>query len=212
MKINKGDFIELDFTAFVKGGTIFDTTKEEEAKKAGLVDERKKHEFKPMRICVGERMVIKGLDDILVGKEIGKNYNVEIQPKDAFGKRNPKLIKTVPLSAFQQMPQPGMFVNVNGLVARVVTVTGGRALIDLNNPLAGKVVVYKFKINKLIEDNSEKIKLLGNNYGIIIEDIKMKDNEKKVEIKIKSKKEVEKALEQFKEKIKTLLGFECKFE
>ncbi len=207
MKTKKGDFIELDFTASIKGGSVFDTTKEEDAKKAGLLDDKRKHDFKPMQICIGERMVIKGLDDALIDKEIGKSYDIEIQPKDAFGKRNPKLIKTVPLSAFQQMPQPGMFVNVNGLIAKVITITGGRALIDLNNPLAGKIVIYKFKINKLIEDNSDKIKLLGKSFGLDIGEVNIQD--KKVKIRVKNKKDVK--LDAFKEKIKTLLNIEPEF-
>lgn len=209
MKVKKGDFIELDFTASVKGGKVFDTTKEEEAKKAGLFDEKKKQEFESLKICVGEGMAIKGFDDALIGKEINKEYEIEIQPKEAFGIRNAKLIKAVPLSAFQQPPVPGMFVNVNGLIAKVINVAGGRALIDLNSPLAGKVVVYKFKVNRIIDDNSEKIKILGRSFNLDIENIIVED--KKAKIKIKDKKE-NKIFEKFKGKIKELLNLECEVE
>ncbi len=212
MKTKKGDFVELDFTATVKEGKVFDTTKEKEARKANLFDEKKNHKFEPMSVCIGEGMVIKGLDEALVDKDIGKEYEIEIQPKEAFGNRNAKLIKTVPLSAFQEMPHPGMFVNVNGLVARVVTVTGGRTLIDLNNPLAGKIIIYKFEINKNIEDISKKIKLIAGIFGLEIENIKIEEKQKKVKIKIKNKKQVEKILDKFNEKIKSLLGLGCEFD
>ena len=193
---------DLEIARSVKPLSIFEV-----AEKAGLLDEKRKHEFKPMQICIGEKMVIRGLDDALIEKEIGKSYDIEIQPKDAFGKRNPKLIKTVPLSAFQQMPQPGMFVNVNGLIAKVITITGGRALIDLNNPLAGKIIVYNFKINKIIEDIPEKIKILGRNFGLDIDEVNVED--KKAKIKVKNKKDAN--LNAFKDKIKTLLNIEPEF-
>ncbi|UZE93780.1 MAG: FKBP-type peptidyl-prolyl cis-trans isomerase [Candidatus Pacearchaeota archaeon] len=212
MKTKKGNFIELDFVASVKDGNVFDTTKEEEAKKTGLVNEKERREFKPLEICIGESMVIKGLDNALTDKEINREYEVEIGSKEAFGVRNAKLMKTVPLSAFKEMPVPGMFVNVNGMIARVVTVTSGRALIDLNNPLAGKVVVYKFRINKIIEDNNKKIKLLARSFGVGVESVKIEN--KKAKIKVKNKKEVDEAkvLEKFKDKIKTIMGIEAEFE
>ncbi len=223
MKIKKGNFISVDFTASIKGGAIFDTTIEEEAKKAKLFDENKKEkqEFKPFIVCVGEKMVIKGFDDSFVDKEVGKEYEIELAPKDAFGKRNPKLIKTIPLSAFKEMPHPGMFVNVNGLIAKVITITSGRTLIDLNNPLAGKIVIYKFKINKIIEDNSEKIKIIGNLFNLQIDNIKIENKKAKIKFKnfkIKESKESGKnkekieLVEKFKAKIKELIGFECEFD
>lgn len=220
MKIKKGNFIAVDFTASVKDGAIFDTTIEEEAKKAKLFDENKKEkqEFKPFLICVGEKMVIKGFDDSLVDKEVAKEYEIELTPKDAFGKRNPKLIKTIPLSAFKETPHPGMFVNVNGLIAKVITITSGRILIDLNNPLAGKIVIYKFKINKIIEDNSEKIKIIAELFNLQIDSIKVENKKAKIKFKNFKIKESDKIkekielVEKFKAKIKELIGFECEFD
>lgn len=212
MKIKKGTFVEIDFTARIKDGKIFDSTRKNDAQKAGLIDEKAKqnHKFESLLICIGEGMVIKGFDSSLIDKETGKEYQIEIQPKEAFGIRKGNLIKTVSLSAFEEKPQLGMFVNVNGLVAKVITITGGRVLIDLNNPLAGKIVVYNFKINKIIEDNTEKIKILGKNFGLDIENIKIED--KKVKIKIKDKDKKIKLIEKFEKKMKELLKIEYTFE
>ncbi|MCL6500594.1 MAG: peptidylprolyl isomerase [Candidatus Pacearchaeota archaeon] len=212
MRTRKGDFVELDFIASIKEGNIFDTTLQEEAKKAGLFDERRKHEFKPLMICIGEGMVIRGLDKELEDKEVGQEYTIEIAPKDAFGQRLSNLIKTVPLSAFKEKPSPGMFINVDGLIGKVINVTGGRTLIDLNNPLAGKVVIYKFRINKIIEDNAENIKTIGKLYGLIIKDVKIEGNKARVKLD-KAKEERNKEIaEQFKKKVKGLLNLECDIE
>src|SRR3989338_8026472 len=101
--INKNDFIELDFTAIVQGSDeVFDTTYPSEARKSGLTSRRREEEFKPLRICVGQGMVINALDSALVGKDTGKDYEAAFEPKEAFGARYSKLVKIMPLSVFQQ--------------------------------------------------------------------------------------------------------------
>ena len=212
MKTKKGDFIELDFVASIKNGIVFDTTLESEAKKADLVGENDKHKFKPMNVCIGEAMVIKGLDAELSDKEISKEYEIELEPKKAFGMRDAKLIKTVGLGSFKEMPQKGMFVNVDGLIAKVVSLSGGRILLDFNNPLAGKVIIYKIKINKLINDDSEKIRILAKKFALEIENIEVKEREKKMFIKVKDKKKVKKEiLKDFEKKIREITRLDCEF-
>ncbi len=163
-KTQKNNFIELDFTATtLPDENIFDTTSKEQAEKAGLPTE--KREFKPSIIAIGHKMLIPGLDQALEGKEIGKDYAEEIEPEQAFGKRIPNLVKMISLSQFKKqniVPQKGMQFNLDGQIATIRAVTGGRVLIDFNNPLAGKKVRYKFKIKRKITDQKEKIKSLQN--------------------------------------------------
>ena len=180
-KTKKGDFIELDFSAYTKDGMLFDTTHIEDAKKAGI--ETKDRKFEPFVLCIGEAMLLKSLDKELENKDIGKNYEIALKPEHAFGKRDPKLIKTVPLSAFTEMPHAGMLVNVNGIVAKVVSVTSGRALVDLNNPLAGKEIIYKFKIKEIVLDNSKKIKAIAKIFGLEVENVEEKDGKTTVSFK-----------------------------
>lgn len=207
MKTKKGDFIELDFSAYANG-VLVDTTLESEVKKAAIeVDKNKK--FEPLVLCIGEEMVLKSFDKALEDKEIGKDYEIKLKPEEAFGKRNPQLIKTVPISAFTEMPHPGMFVNVNGMIARVISVASGRALVDLNHPLTGKEIVYKFKINSIVVDNEKKINALGKAFGIDIEKVDILGNK----AKIKNSKNIdEKIIKQFKKKVKELVGIELAIE
>lgn len=176
MKTKKNDFVEIDFTANIKNSKIFDTTVREEALKTGLITKEEKREFKPLIACIGQGMVVNGFDKELEDKEINKDYEVELEPKDAFGMRKPNLVRPVPLSVFKERPVPGMFVDVNGSVAKIVNVTGGRVLIDLNSPLAGQVVIYKFKINKIISGKDKKIDILAKTFGFKLDDIKIENN------------------------------------
>jgi FKBP-type peptidyl-prolyl cis-trans isomerase SlyD len=211
MKTKKNDFIELDFAASIKDGTAFDTTIREEAIKAKLIDEKDKREFKPLEICIGEGMVIKGFDKELEGKETGKEYSMELNPDSAFGKRDPKLMRAFPLSVFKERPFPGMLVNVEGAVAKVISAAGGRVTLDFNSPLAGKIIVYKFKINRIIEENEKKIKALANEFDILLEDVKIENKNATVKF-AKANKAGKKTTEEFGKKVKEIIGLELQAE
>ncbi|MDO8516517.1 MAG: peptidylprolyl isomerase [Nanoarchaeota archaeon] len=155
--INKKDFVELEFTAKIKGGEIFDTNKKEDAEKLDI------KEVKPLIVSVGSNMVIPGLDKALEEKEIGKQYTEEFNPEQAFGKRNPALIRMIPIKVFLEQkiyPQAGMQLSLDGMLVKVASVSGGRVLVDFNNPLSGKTVVYDYTIKKKIDDLNEKINSL----------------------------------------------------
>jgi len=160
MNLKKGDFIEVEYTGSL-GDQVFDTTSEEIAKKNNLHNPQNKYEN--LIICLGQGQLLKGLDDFLEGKEINKEYETKLQPENAFGRRNAKLIQMVPKSKFTSQnvaPQVGMQLNIDNTIARVVQVSGGRILVDFNHPLAGREVSYKIKVNKKIEDKSEQLKAI----------------------------------------------------
>lgn len=163
--VKKNDFIELDFTAVVKEtSNVFDTTLPEEAEKAGLLHSKKeKEKFKPIKVCIGQGMLLKGLDNAIENKEIGKWHEIELNPKEAFGERDAKLVKTIPLRVFREkgiMPQAGMVLNLDGILVRIAAVSSGRVISDFNNPLSGKTIIYKFRVNRIVENQQEKLEIL----------------------------------------------------
>ncbi len=182
MKTKKGDFIEMDFIGKVKAtNQIFDLTKESDAKKNNLYNP--KQTYKPVKICLGENEIIKGLDEQLINKEINKTYKIEIPQEKAFGKKNPKLIKLIPAKVFKQQritPFPGLQVNLDqNLMGTVRAVSGGRIIVDFNHPLAGKNIEYEVIINKIITDKKEKIEAI-----LKTDKFTIKNNELKVELQI----------------------------
>lgn len=209
MKTKKNDFIEFEYTASVKDGIVFDTTNREEALKAELIEKDDKREFGPVALCIGKKMILKGLDEALEDKEAGKDYTVEISPENAFGKRDTKMMRTFSLDVFREMPQAGMLVNVDGVVAKVMSVAGGRAMLDFNSPLAGKSVIYKFKISKIIDKDEEKAKALAKMAGLDSESVSLEG--KKVKAKF-DKKGNKGAIAEFGKKLKEILGFELQEE
>ena len=198
--VHKNDFIEIEFTG-KSNNEIFDTTDQEKAKSIGLAID-----VKPMIISVGNQMLLKGFDDYLDGKELGKKYSLHLTTDKAFGKRNPTLVKIIPIKVFhaQQMnPVPGMTVQLDQYIAKILSVSGGRVSVDFNNPLAGKEIDYDFTIKRIVEDNNEKVNSLQDFFFKMRFDFEIKD--KKVIFK---KQDIKPFVDLFKQKFKDMTGLD----
>ncbi len=152
------DFVELDYTGSLPDGKVFDTTIKEVAQKNNLYSEKMK--YGPATICIGENQILPGLDEQLINKEIGKEYTIHLTAEQAFGKRDVKKIKIVPMSTFRQhqvQPFPGQQIDVDGEMGFVMSVAGGRVIVNFNHPLAGKDVTYTITIRRKIADSAEQI-------------------------------------------------------
>lgn len=157
-KIKLHDFVEVDYTGKLPDGMVFDTTIAEVAKEQHIHSE--KTTYGPAIVCVGEQQLLPGLDEQLVDKEVGKEYTVTLAPEQAFGKRDIKKVKIIPSGTFREHkmePHPGLQIDVDGEVGLVSSVSGGRVIVNFNHPLAGKEVVYTFKIRRKVDDAAEQI-------------------------------------------------------
>ncbi len=160
-EVKVGDFVKISFTGKIKDGRVFDTTYEDVAKKHGIYKEG--YKYKPINIIVGEGHVIKGLEEAIIGMKVGETKRVEIPPEKAFGKRDDRLIKIFPMKQFKKQgitPLPGLIVEINGVVGKIISVDGGRVKVDFNPELAGKVVEYEVKVESIAKTLEEKISFL----------------------------------------------------
>src|SRR3989344_5269403 len=160
MTLQKKDFIEIEFTGRIKDtGNIFDSNIKKDLENANLG-----METKPFVFCLGEEMFVRGVDEFLVGKDLGE-YEIELSPENSFGKRNPQLIQRIPTRIFREHntnPVQGAMFQFDGKVGKILTLSGGRVIVDFNNPLAGKNVVYSVNVLRKVSDISEKIKALND--------------------------------------------------
>lgn len=204
MTIKNNDFAEIEYTGRLKeDNTIFDTTDEKIAKEGNLFNENA--DYGPVVVCVGQQHVLKGIDNALVGKELGK-FKIELKPEQAFGKKDAKLIQLIPTSKFKHQkiqPMPGLQVNIDGVFGIIKTVSGGRTLVDFNHPLAGRELSYDVKINKMVNDDKEKVKAyLKLTFGIKDCEVKIEEGNAKIEIKTELN---EKVKEEINKKITELI-------
>lgn len=160
-KIAKKDFVEIEYTGRLKeGNVIFDTTDEKLAKDNSIFSEQQN--YGAIKVMIGANQVLPGLDRFMVGKEPGQ-FKVELKAEDAFGKKDPKLLKLLPKNVFIKQginPMPSMPINMDGINGIIKTVSGGRCIVDFNHPLAGKDLEYDLKINRIVTDEKEKVEAI----------------------------------------------------
>lgn len=163
MAIKEGDFIKLSYSGSV-GTNIFDTTDEAEAKTAGIHSPNAI--YGPVTICVGQKHVILGLDEEIVGKDTGSKGTVIVTPEKAFGDRDPKKIQSFPKNQFKEKPVRGMTVKIDEQgEGTVVDVIGTKVVVDFNPPLAGQTLTYQYAIEEKVEDPLEQLKGLVRLYA-----------------------------------------------
>ena len=156
MAIHEGDFIRMSYTGSINGA-VFDTTNEEEAKKAGIHSPNAI--YGPVTVCVGQKHVIVGLDEELVGKEAGAEGEVVVAPEKAFGERDPKRIQSYPKNKFSEKPVRGMPVKIDDQgEGTVVDLIGNRVIVDFNPQLAGQTLTYTYKIEENVPEPLDQLK------------------------------------------------------
>lgn len=205
MTLKKRDFIEIEFTGMVKDGEIFDSNIKEDLKKVNP-----ETKAKPFIFSLGQGMFLKGVEDFLIGKDVGE-YKIELTSEEAFGKRDSKLIQRIPTNVFKEHelnPVSGIMFNFDGRLGKVLTVSGGRVMVDFNNPVAGKDVVYKIKVLRKIDDLNEKIRAFND--FLFKRDFKFVIENKKIILHVE--KSMIKFVEMFGEKYKEIFGMDLEVE
>jgi len=140
MKVKKGDKVKVEYEGRLESGEIFDSSKHGD------------HSH-PLEFETGAGKVIKGFDEAVIGMEKGKEKEITIDPENAYGQPNPKLIQKVLRNKLPKEPEPKegmMLVLATGdgrqVPARITKVNNKEVTIDLNHPLAGKKLSFKIKV------------------------------------------------------------------
>jgi len=157
------DFIYIEYTARLEDtGEVIDTTNQEEAKKHNIYSPDKK--YGPKLVILGEHRILEGLEEELYKLELNKEAEIKIPPKKAYGERDPTKVKIVSLGDLKRQginPYPNAVLRLaDGSYATVKSISGGRVILDLNHPYAGKTIIYNVKVVKVLEREDEKVKAL----------------------------------------------------
>ncbi len=139
MAVKEGDKIKVEYTGTLEDGTEFDSTA--------------KHGGQPLEFEVGSGQIIKGFDNAVMGMEKDEEKEITLQPDEAYGQPNPEMVKKVPRNQLPQDQEPkvGMILALGTpdgkqFPAKITEVTDEEVSIDLNHPLAGKVLTFKIKV------------------------------------------------------------------
>jgi peptidylprolyl isomerase len=185
MTLERGSLILVDYTAKVKDSNeIFETTREEEAKKSELFDPT--HKYEPRLISIGEGWVLKGLDEALAAANIGDKINVEITPDKGFGERDSNKVRMVAqrkLGEKADEVRVGDVIEIDHRTGIVRYVGSGRVQIDFNHRFAGRTLTYDVDVIKKVESDDDKIRSLIKR-RLPLDDEKIKINLKGLTLEI----------------------------
>jgi len=147
MSVKDGDKIQVEYSGSLEDGTIFDSSE--------------KHS-KPLEFTVGDKQVIIGIDNAVKGMEKGEEKEVTIPVAEAYGENNPQLIQKVPRDQLpkEEEPKVGMILlaampNGAQMPVKIIEVTDTEVTMDMNHPLAGKILKFKLKILEISSGNEE---------------------------------------------------------
>jgi FKBP-type peptidyl-prolyl cis-trans isomerase 2 len=138
MAVKKGEWIKVEYTGTLDDGTIFDST----GTNGG----------NPLKLQVGAGQLIKGFDESVQGKASGEEYSIRLEPSEAYGEYKGGLTHKVPKDQFPKGAElkPGLMIMVSGpqgqIPASIKSIEEDEVIIDLNHPMAGKVLNFKIKI------------------------------------------------------------------
>ncbi|MCU7788098.1 peptidylprolyl isomerase [Pyrobaculum sp. 3827-6] len=158
MTLAKGDYILLDYAVVSKDdGKVVETSQEAVAKEAGIY--RPEEVYGPRLIILGETPLWEPVENALLSLDEGQEFEVEVPPEKAYGVRDPNKVKVVSIREFHRhgvIPSVGDVVDFEGQRARVVSISGGRVVLDFNHPLAGKTFIVKGRVVKKLNTVEER--------------------------------------------------------
>ncbi len=136
-QVQEGSKVKVHYTGKLNDGTVFDTSKERE----------------PLEFTVGEKNVIPGFEQGLVGMEPGQSKTISIGSDDAYGNRVDELVQEVPRSQFPEhiTPTIGQRLELKAgedqkMIVTVTEVGDEKVTLDGNHPLAGKDLVFDVEL------------------------------------------------------------------
>ncbi|MFW6046268.1 MAG: FKBP-type peptidyl-prolyl cis-trans isomerase [Candidatus Woesearchaeota archaeon] len=145
--IEKGDKVKFDYTLTLKNGIVIDTSIPFESDHSGILDISRKHE--PLKIIVGNNTTLKGLEEGMIGLNVGDKKVFRIPPKDAYGMYDSSKKKVIHKDHFDgKIGEQIIIKDSSGKLTPcwVSKVEGNQVVLDLNHPLAGKEIIVDIKI------------------------------------------------------------------
>lgn len=158
-KVENGSFVLVDYVITAREtGELVDTTLEEKAREKGFSGTGAP--FEPRLSVIGRGMLLRALEEELIGMREGEHKVVVIPPERAFGPRDPSKVKVIPIRRLKDLDQPitvGTRLVIDGREGVVRSIESGRVQVDFNHHLAGKTLECEVWVRRIITDDAEKV-------------------------------------------------------
>lgn len=137
MKVGPNKSVTFDYQLYNEDGVVIDCSEE----------------GNPLRFVFGEGSIIPGLERQMEGMEAGESREVTVQPEEAYGPKNPNLIQHVPRTQFDEISILEVGMSYRGktddgatIDFAVIGMDEENVELDLNHPLAGKILRFQITI------------------------------------------------------------------
>ncbi len=155
MTIQDKKVVSFHYTLSNRDGEQMETTRDKE----------------PMTYLHGAQNIIPGLENAMAGRSVGDEFQVTLEPADAYGEKKEANIQRISSKHFRfpKKLKPGQIV---GLQTRkgpvqVTIVKVGRFNVDVdsNHPLAGQALIFDVEISA-VRDATEEEMSHGHAHGL----------------------------------------------
>jgi len=139
--VKSGDTVKVHYIGRLDDGYVFDTSANRN----------------PLQLKIGQKGVIPGFEQAIIGMEQGESKTVKIQAEEAYGRHREELIQTVRRSVFpaELEPKVGQRLTATCVDGRSVAVTvtdisESSVTIDANHPLAGEDLTFDIELIEIL--------------------------------------------------------------
>jgi len=148
MKIAEKTVVQMHYTLTSDEGQVIDSSEGRE----------------PLQYIQGMHMIVVGLENAMVGHEVGDKFDVKVIPAEGYGEYDERMTQEVPTTVFQGVDkvEPGMTfyaqTPMGPMPIRIKSVNGDKAVIDANHELAGKNLNFAIEVVSVREATEEDLK------------------------------------------------------
>ena len=139
-KAKSGDTVKVHYTGTLQNGAQFDSSAERE----------------PLQFTLGEKKVIPGFEDAVLGMSVGDTKTVTIPAAKAYGPRNEEAVQEFPRSALPEHLELSIGLRLQTetpdgrpTLLTVTELTEDTVTFDANHPLAGEDLTFKLELAEI---------------------------------------------------------------
>ena len=117
----------------------------------------------PMTYLQGSGNIVAGLEKAMAGKSAGDQFEVKLEPAEAYGERKENSIQRISAKLFKQAgrlkPGQSAILNTSQGQRQVTVVKVGRFNVDVdtNHPLAGQSLTFEVEVTDVRDASKEEL-------------------------------------------------------